>query len=57
MKIYNILGKLVSIPVDGEYEKGNYSVEFKGNNLPSGVYFYKLDSGAYSDVKKLVLVK
>ena len=57
MKIYNILGKLVSILVDGEYGKGNYSVEFQGNNLPSGVYFYKLDSGAYSDVKKLVLVK
>ena len=57
MKIYNILGRLVSVPVNGNYEKGSYSVEFNGADLPSGVYFYKLESGEYSDIKKLVLMK
>jgi hypothetical protein len=57
MTVYNILGRLVSVPVNGNYSKGSYSVEFKGANLPSGVYFYKLESGGYSDTKKLILMK
>ena len=57
LKIYNVTGRLVSVLVNGNFEKGNYSVEFNGNNLPSGVYFYKLESGGYSDIKKLVLLK
>jgi hypothetical protein len=57
MKIYNVIGRLVSVLVNGNFEKGNYSVEFNGSDLPSGVYFYKLESGGYSDIKKLVLLK
>ena len=57
MKVYNVLGRLVSVPVNGNFEKGSYSVEFNGANLPSGVYFYKLESGGYSDIKKLTLMK
>jgi hypothetical protein len=57
MKIYNVIGRLVAVPVDGNFAKGNYSVEFNGSGLPSGVYFYKLESGGYSDIKKLVLLK
>jgi len=36
---------------------GTYSVTFNGNNVPSGVYFYNLQAGTYSDTKKLVLLK
>ena len=36
---------------------GSYEVSFDGNNLPSGVYFYRLTSGDFSEQKKMVLVK
>lgn len=57
LKVYNVLGRLISVLVNGDFFKGNYSVEFNGLNLPSGIYFYKLESGGYSDIKKLVLLK
>jgi hypothetical protein len=57
MKIYNVIGRQVAVLVNGNFEKGNYSVEFNGAGLPSGVYFYKLESGTYSDIKKLILMK
>jgi hypothetical protein len=57
LKIYNILGQLVSILVDEVQSPGNKSVVFDGSHLPSGVYFYHLHAGAFSEVKKLILAK
>ncbi|MHB8930528.1 MAG: T9SS type A sorting domain-containing protein [Melioribacteraceae bacterium] len=36
---------------------GNYEVKFDGSNLSSGVYFYRLQSGSFSQTKKFVLMK
>jgi hypothetical protein len=57
LKIYNILGQLVSTLIDETQSAGHKSVTFNGSSLPSGVYFYHLQAGAYNDVKKLVLTK
>ncbi len=55
--IFNSLGKEVQTLINEQKAPGNYSIEFHGNNLPSGIYFYKLQSGNYVDTKKFVLLK
>ncbi len=63
IKLYNLLGEEIKTLVNEEKEKGNYSINFSGEDLPSGVYFYKLEvnsvsgSNNFSDIKKMVLLK
>jgi aminopeptidase N len=58
LKIYNVLGEVVAVPLNNETKiAGNYSIEFNAVNLPSGVYYYELKAGNYSEVKKMVLIK
>lgn len=58
VKIYNILGKEVAILVDEKQKAGVYEVKFDGNNLSTGIYFYRLViDGNIIDTKKLVLLK
>jgi len=57
LKIYNVLGREVAALVNGYKNAGNYSVNFDGSKLSSGVYFYELKSGKYSNTKKLLLLK
>ena len=55
--LYDITGKIVKELVDAYKPAGNYTVKFDGSNLASGVYFYRLLSGNYSQTKKMVLIK
>jgi type IX secretion system substrate protein/BNR/Asp-box repeat protein len=57
MKIYDILGNEVLNVVNEYVRAGNYSVTVDASNLPSGVYFYKINAGEFTDVKKLMLLK
>ncbi len=57
LEIYNILGKLVTIMVDTYQTPGTYETSFNAGNLPSGLYFYKLQSGSYTAIKKMMLLK
>jgi Secretion system C-terminal sorting domain len=57
IKVYNILGKEILTLVNETKPQGNYSVEFNANNLSSGVYFYRLSSGQFLQVKKMLLIK
>ncbi len=57
LKVYNIQGKEVTTPVDGEFAAGNYQITFNGNGLASGMYFYKLTSESFTEVKKMILMK
>jgi hypothetical protein len=58
IKIYNVAGELVVTLVNYEFKtKGYYSAIFDGTNVASGVYFYSITAGSYSDTKKMVLVK
>jgi len=52
-----VLGNEVATLVDGYKSTGTYEVEFDASGLNSGVYFYKLQAGSYSQTKKLVLLK
>ncbi|GBD89246.1 Ycf48-like protein precursor [bacterium BMS3Abin03] len=57
LKVYDVLGREVATLVNEEKPPGSYEVEFDGSNLPSGVYFYRLKAGNYSQVKKMVLLR
>lgn len=57
LKVYNILGKEVATLVNENKRSGTYEVNFNASNLPSGIYIYKLQSGIFSDVKKMLLIK
>jgi Secretion system C-terminal sorting domain len=57
LKVYDVLGREVATLVDTKQSAGIYSVTFDGNNLASGVYFYRLQAGGFSDMKKLTLLK
>jgi hypothetical protein len=57
IKIYNILGQEISELVNDFKTAGFYTVKFNANDLTSGIYFYKIQAGNYSEVKKMLLVK
>ncbi len=55
--VYDILGKEITVLLNRDLSIGDYEVEFNGANLPSGIYFYKLTSGKYTEIRKMLLVK
>ena len=55
--IYDITGKVISTLVNQPLNAGTYVVDYDASNLPSGVYFYKLVSGEFSESKRMVLIK
>ncbi|MCL6097472.1 MAG: T9SS type A sorting domain-containing protein [Bacteroidetes bacterium] len=57
LKVYDLLGREITTLVNEEKAPGNYEVKFDGANLPSGVYFYRLTAGYYSEIKKMILLK
>lgn len=57
LTVYNVLGQKVATLVSGVQQPGNYSATFNGNDLASGVYFYRLQAGSVSITRKLVLLK
>jgi hypothetical protein len=57
LKIYDITSREVSVLVNELQNTGSYSVDWNAENFSSGVYFYKLVSGDYSQTKKMVLIK
>jgi hypothetical protein len=57
LKIYDVCGKEVSTLLSEPLPAGRYSREWNAASFPSGVYFYTLHAGAYSETKKLILVK
>jgi flagellar hook assembly protein FlgD len=57
LKIYDNLGKEVAMLVNEKQNEGSYSVEFYGTNYPSGIYYYKLEAGDFSEVRKMILLK
>ena len=55
--VYDILGRVVSTLVNEHKDAGMYNIAFDASGIASGVYFYKVESGDFSSIKKMVLVK
>ncbi len=57
LKVYDVAGRLVNELVSSEQAVGTYTVAFDGANLPSGIYYYRLNVNAFSATQKMVLMK
>jgi N-acetylneuraminic acid mutarotase len=57
LKVYDLLGGEVAQLVNGEIEAGSYDLSFNASDLPSGIYFYKLQAGSFVETKKMILLK
>jgi type IX secretion system substrate protein len=57
LDVYNILGQRVRILINEFMHSGNHEIEFDSAEISSGIYFYRIDSGKYHSIKKMVLVK
>ena len=57
LTVYNTLGQQVAQLVNEQQQAGYHEVVFRGDGLASGVYFYRLDAGSFTSVKKLLLLK
>ncbi|HEY7751282.1 MAG TPA: T9SS type A sorting domain-containing protein, partial [Ignavibacteriaceae bacterium] len=57
LKVYDVLGNEIATLVNEEKPAGSYQVNFDATGIPSGVYFYKLNAGEFSQTKKMILMK
>ena len=57
LKVYDVLGKEIQTLVDKRMSAGYHSAIFVASGLPSGVYFYRMQAGKYSETRKLMVVK
>lgn len=55
--VYDTNGKLISELFNGDLSAGSYEVKFNGENLASGIYYYKLETASYVETKKMILLK
>ena len=57
ISVFNVLGQEVKVLVNEYKQAGEYNVKFDANDFSSGIYFYKIQSGDFTDTKKMTLVK
>jgi len=57
LKVYDVLGNEIITLVNKETLSGRYEVEFNATNLPSGVYFYRIQANNFVETKKMILLK
>ena len=57
LKIYNSLGQEVASLIDGNAPAGYHTVQLDAGNLASGIYFYRITAGSFSQIKKMMLLK
>lgn len=57
LKVFDVLGRVISELVNKEQSAGNYDIQFDASNFGSGIYFYKLAVGSFVETKKMILLK
>ncbi len=57
LKVFDVLGREIKTLVNESQNVGTYEIDFDANNLNSGIYFYKLTTNNFSEMKKMILVK
>jgi hypothetical protein len=57
LKVFDVLGKEIATLINEEKPAGSYEIDFNANDLPSGIYFYKLQANDFTQTKKMILLK
>ncbi len=57
LTVYNVLGQEIALLVNETLPAGVYKQSFDAANLPAGIYFYRLEAGSFSDIRKMMLLK
>lgn len=57
LRLFDVLGKDIGVLISKQLQAGKYCVAWNAQNLPSGVYFYRLKAESFMDTKKLILMK
>ena len=57
IKVFNVLGNEIATLVNEGKPAGIYEVNFDATTLPSGIYFYKIQAGSFTETKKMMLLK
>jgi enterochelin esterase family protein len=57
IKVYDILGNEIHTLINEEHSPGKYEITWSPDNITSGIYFYKIQLGVYSDTKKMIFIK
>jgi len=57
LSVYDVLGREVSVLVNRSLKAGEYEINWNAENIPSGVYFYRLEAGMFVQTRKVVLIK
>jgi len=57
LKVFDALGREIAVLLNEEVNAGTYNISFNAVKYPSGVYFYRLSAGSFTETKKMVLVK
>lgn len=57
LKVYDITGKLVDVLLNENKNAGNYTLDFNGSNVSSGIYFYTLSTQDFTETKRMILLK
>ncbi len=57
LKIYSALGVEMTALINEEIQSGYYNYKWNGQNLPSGIYYYKMTAGEFTETRKMILVK
>ncbi len=57
LTVYDILGREIKTLVNEIQNPGDYEIQFNSGNLTSGVYLYKLETGSFIDVKKMIILR
>jgi len=55
--IYDLIGREIEVPINKELEAGYHQINIDATNLPTGVYFYRIQSGDFIQTKKMILIK
>ena len=55
--VYDLLGRQVATLVNEKENAGEYNVRFDARTLASGMYFYRIEAGSFTQVKKMMLIK
>jgi hypothetical protein len=57
LRVFDVLGREAAVLAHGSQQAGRHTVTFDGSSLSSGIYFYRLDAGGFTDTKKMILMK